>query len=224
MKRILIPRVMRPAPADGPQQRRNRRQPPPTEHQSLDCPRLAFAQATPRQPPQRGGTGAGARRRRPGFAIVDTVQPRALPDLPRSIRRGIDPGRAGGSGTRTPGLPGDPELQLLAGTIHYRAGEPVAQEILDGLLRHSDPTGTTRARRILSLASSPPTIPAGTVARTYPCPCRATPTANAQADRMELEGRLAGIEGDIDRALGRQTGPVVILRGTERDYAAWCAR
>ena len=115
-------------------------------------------------------------------------------------------------------LPDDPELQLLAGTIHYRAGESGrAKEILDGLLQHSDVTGATRSKAhfVAGLVAADDSVPGPLRAHIAAMPI--DPGSTAQADRLELEGRLAGIEGDTDRAL-QLLDQVVSLRGTARDY------
>lgn len=120
-------------------------------------------------------------------------------------------------------LPDDPELQLLAGTIHYRAGESGrAKEILDGLLQHSDVTGATRSKAhfVAGLVAADDSVPGPLRAHIAAMPI--DPGSTAQADRLELEGRLAGIEGDTDRALQLldQVGHCVARHATT---AEWCA-
>ena len=195
--------------------------PPPTEHQSLDrSARLAFAQGQYAQAATlyEAALEQALAEDAPG-AIVDTRFNLALCQtyLGQYAAALTQVAQAEAERARR-GLPGDPELQLLAGTIRYRAGEPGrAQEILDGLLRHSDPTGTTRAKAhfVAGLIAADDSTLGPLREHILALPSDAD--SNAQADRMELEGRLAGIEGDIDRALGL-LDQVVILRGTERDY------
>ncbi|MGH8665379.1 MAG: hypothetical protein ACREUX_14050, partial [Burkholderiales bacterium] len=112
----------------------------------------------------------------------------------------------------------DPELQLLRATIHYRAGDAAAaQRVLDPLL--GDP------------ALSPPTAAkaqflAGVMAaeRSDASALRrhrdALPAGDArveQADRLELDGRLAAIEGEADEAL-RRLDRAALLRSQDGDY------
>lgn len=195
--------------------------PPPTERQSLDrSARLAFAQGQYAQAATlyEAALEQALAEDAPG-AIVDTRFNLALCQtyLGQYESALTQVAQAEAERSRR-GLPGDPELQLLAGTIHYRAGDAGrARQILDGLLQHGDVTGATRAKAhfVAGLIAADNSAPGLLREHLLALPTNAD--SNVQADRLELEGRLAGIEGDIDRALGL-LDQVAILRGTERDY------
>ena len=194
---------------------------PPTERQSLDrSARLAFAQGQYAQAATlyEAALEQALAEDAPG-AIVDTRFNVALCQtyLGQYESALTQVTQAEAERARR-GLPGDPELQLLTGTIHYRAGEPGrAQEILDGLLQQRDVTGATRAKAHFVAGLIAADGSASGPLRQHMLALQTDAGGNVQADRFELEGRLAGIEGDFDRALGL-LDQVVILRGTERDY------
>ena len=112
----------------------------------------------------------------------------------------------------------DPGLRLLRATIHYRAGDPVAaQRILDALL--SDrmlpaPVGA-RAHFLAGLIAADRNDAA--VLRMHRDALPASDARGEEADRLELEGRLASIEGDAERAL-RGLERAAQLRSLAGDY------
>ena len=112
----------------------------------------------------------------------------------------------------------DPELQLLRATIHYRAGEAdTAQGLLEPLLR--DPTippGTAAKAHFVAGLIAADRGDAVSIRRHL----NALPAEDAQggiADRLELEGHLAGISGQTDHAL-RLFDQSILLRSLERDF------
>jgi hypothetical protein len=112
----------------------------------------------------------------------------------------------------------DPELQLLRATIHYRAGNPaLAQRVLEPLLGDRALAASTAARtRFLAgmIASDRNDASALRLHR------QALPAGDArseQADRLELDGRLAALEGDTEGAL-RRLDEAALLRSLDGDY------
>lgn len=116
------------------------------------------------------------------------------------------------------GLPVDPELQLLVGTIHYAAGHlGPAQATLNALLqdRAAGPATRSRAHFIAGLiAADRAALPA---LREHIAALQRDPAARPDVDHLELQGRLLGLEGDIDGAL-RLLDQAADLRSIERDY------
>lgn len=119
---------------------------------------------------------------------------------------------------RRRGLPVDPQLQLLAGTIHYRAGRlERAQDTLAALLQASAASPTTRARAHFVaglIAADRAALPA---LRDHLAAVQAGPAAASRADSLELQARLLALEGNIDDAL-RRLDQTADLRRAERDH------
>ncbi len=119
---------------------------------------------------------------------------------------------------RRRGLPVDPALQLLIGTIHYRAGHlERAQATLSALLqnREANPATLSRAHFVAGLiAADLSALPA---LREHIAAMLGDTAVGPGADYLELQGRLLGLEGDIDGAL-RLLDEAADLRGVERDY------
>lgn len=115
------------------------------------------------------------------------------------------------------GLPVEPDLQLLAGTIHYRAGNPDrARAELDRILEGGAASMATRhkahfiAGLIAADRASADTLQVHMAALE-------TDETVAATDRLELEARMAALDGDVDSAL-RLLDQVVALRRIERNY------
>ncbi len=116
------------------------------------------------------------------------------------------------------GLGPDPELRLLRATIHHRAGDAdAARQVLEPLL--ADPAlapRTAAATQFLAglLAAQRGDAPALQRHRD------ALPTGGAhgaQADRLELDGRLSALEGDSGEAL-RRLEEAARLRSLDDDH------
>lgn len=110
------------------------------------------------------------------------------------------------------GLPSDPQLRLLAAAVRYRQGEPgLAEQLLEPLLAGPVETATRqRAVFILGL------IDAGQ-GDAASLRVRIAGLQDAALDRMELQARLAAIEGDTGTALGL-LDQVIARRGEQRDF------
>ena len=112
----------------------------------------------------------------------------------------------------------DPELQLLRATIHYRAGEvDTAQGLLEPLLRDPGlrPDTAAKAHFVAGLIAADRGEATGTRRHLDALP--ATETPGDEADRLELQGRLAGIDGRTDDAL-RLLDQAIVLRSLDRDF------
>jgi tetratricopeptide (TPR) repeat protein len=112
----------------------------------------------------------------------------------------------------------DPELQLLRATIHYRAGDPdAAQRALDPL-SNDHALSSPVAAKVHFLAGVMAAERRDIAAlRRYR---DALPGGNAggdEVDRLELDARLAALEGDADEAL-RQLDRAALLRSRVGDY------
>jgi len=112
----------------------------------------------------------------------------------------------------------DPELQLLRATIHYRAGDAAgSQRVLDPLLseRALSPSTSAKVQFLAGvMAADRSDVPA---LRSHRDALPGGDTRGEQADRLELEGRLAAIEGDADEAL-RRLERAALLRSQDGDY------
>jgi hypothetical protein len=116
------------------------------------------------------------------------------------------------------GLPVDPELQLLAGTIHYRAGRlERAQATLSALLQAGEASPATRARAHFIAGLVAADLAALPALREHIAALREGTTAASRADYLELQASLLGLESDIDGAL-RLLDQAADLRRVERDY------
>ncbi len=116
------------------------------------------------------------------------------------------------------GLPVDPELQLLAGTIHYRAGHlERAQATLSALLQDREASPATRFRAHFIAGLIAADLAALPALREHIAALQVDKAVGARVDYLELQGRLLGFEGDIDGAL-RLLDQAADLRGVERDY------
>jgi len=116
------------------------------------------------------------------------------------------------------GLPIDPDLQLLAGTIYYRAGEvDRALATLDAVLEGGRATPVTEAKAhfVSGLIAADRSSSSALEQHIAALPLDAT--GSISTDRLELKGRLAGLEGDLDVAL-QLFEQVATLRSLERDY------
>jgi tetratricopeptide (TPR) repeat protein len=116
------------------------------------------------------------------------------------------------------GLGPDPELELLRATIHYRAGDlDQAQPALERLL--TDPTlkpaARDRAHFVAGLIAADRADAAALRSHFGSLVPNAAP--GAQADRLELQARLAGIDGNTDQAL-RLLEQAIDMRSLDRDY------
>jgi tetratricopeptide (TPR) repeat protein len=112
----------------------------------------------------------------------------------------------------------DPELQLLRATIHYRAGEAdTAQGLLEPLLRDPTiPAGTAaKAHFVAGLIAADRGDATGIRRHLDALPSDETP--GGEADRLELQGRLAGINGRTDDAL-HLLDQAIVLRSLDRDF------
>jgi tetratricopeptide (TPR) repeat protein len=116
------------------------------------------------------------------------------------------------------GLPVDPALQLLVGTIHYRAGDRErAQATLSAVLQERAANAAIRAKAHFVaglIAADRATLPA---LREHIAALQANAGVGPGADYLELQGRLLGLDDDIDGALGL-LDQAADLRGFERDY------
>ena len=115
-------------------------------------------------------------------------------------------------------LGSDPDLQLLAAAVHYRAGElPQATEMLDTLLSNSalSPTTSAKAHFIAGLIAGDRHDSAALIPHIAALAPDGTPSL--EADRLELQGRLAGLDGDTEKALSL-LDRAAVLRGMDRDY------
>jgi len=119
---------------------------------------------------------------------------------------------------RRRGLPVDPELQLLAGTIHYRAGRlDRAQATLSAVLQAGDTSPATRARAHFIAGLIAADLAALPALRDHIAALREGTAVASRADYLELQASLLGLESDIDGAL-RLFDQVADLRRVERDY------
>ena len=119
---------------------------------------------------------------------------------------------------RRRGLGADPQLQLLAGTIRYRAGQTIeAQALLNEVLESAGASGSTRAKAHFVaglIAADQASIP-GLTRELAALPPGAG--GDEAIDRLELQGRLAGLEGDVDGSL-ELLDQVAVARRLQRDY------
>ncbi len=116
------------------------------------------------------------------------------------------------------GLPVDPDLQLLAGTIRYRAGDAeLSEATLEALLQGGTATAPTRAKAHFVAGLIAADRGATGALRTRIAALSVDANDSARSDRFELQARLAGLEGDVDGALGL-LDQVVVSRRLERDY------
>ena len=115
------------------------------------------------------------------------------------------------------GLPADPELRLLAGTIHYRAGDlDLAQADLAGVLE-TNAAATTQARAHFVAGLVAADRAEVSALRQHLAALAVATEGRSNADLLELRGRLLGIEGDVDGAMAL-LDQAVELRALERDY------
>ncbi len=112
----------------------------------------------------------------------------------------------------------DPELQLLGATIHYRAGDPAtAEDMLQTLLRDPKLAAATAAKaHFLAGLIAADRGDAASIRR-HLSALPAAEAAGGKADRLELEGHLAGISGQTDDAL-RLFDQAIVLRSLDRDF------
>jgi tetratricopeptide (TPR) repeat protein len=112
----------------------------------------------------------------------------------------------------------DPELELLRATIHYRAGELVlAHDVLARLLAGNAVAADTAARtHFLAGIIAAERADASTV-RLHRNALPAGESSGEQADRLELDGRLAAIGGDREAAL-RFLDRTALVRSQDGDY------
>jgi tetratricopeptide (TPR) repeat protein len=119
---------------------------------------------------------------------------------------------------RRRGLGADPQLELLAGTIHYRAGQTTeAQALLARVLESPGAQEATRAKAHFVaglIAADQGSIP---VLKRELAALFADAGHGQAVDRLELEGRPAGLEGDVDAALDL-LDQVAAARRMQRDY------
>ena len=112
----------------------------------------------------------------------------------------------------------DPELRLLRATVHYRAGDAAAaKRVLDSLLDDpATPRPTIDAARFLAglMAADRGDVSA---LRRYRDALPSGDTGREQADRLELDGRLAALSGDSRQALSR-LDEAARLRSLDEDY------
>jgi len=116
------------------------------------------------------------------------------------------------------GLGADPDLQLLAGTIHYRAGQSdealaLLDQVIAGAAANS-PTGA-KAHFVVGLIAADQSSVAALRQQLAALPT--DPDGGRYTDRLELQGRLAGLLGDYNGALGLLEG-VAEARRRQRDY------
>jgi tetratricopeptide (TPR) repeat protein len=116
-------------------------------------------------------------------------------------------------------LPVDPQLELLRGTIHYRQGDlRQAQAALDAVLETALAAPATRSRaHFVSGLIAADRADAAALQRQL----AALPASDGNPDRLELQGRLAGLQGDIDGGLQllEQTARQRSLEGDHRGMA-----
>jgi len=116
------------------------------------------------------------------------------------------------------GLGGDHGLQLLAGTVHYRAGRLAkAQTLLDQVLKDATAAASTRAKAhfIAGLMAADQSLVA--VLMGHVDALSADTASESYIDRLELLARLTGLQGDIDGSL-ELLDKVAVSRRLERDY------
>lgn len=112
----------------------------------------------------------------------------------------------------------DPELELLRATIHYRAGDPaLAQRVLDPLLSDRALAAPTAARAHFLAGMIAADRNDASALRAHRNALPAGDARGEQADRLELDGRLGAIEGDVEEAL-RQFDRAALLRSLDGDY------
>lgn len=112
----------------------------------------------------------------------------------------------------------DPELQLLRATIHYRAGDPAAaQRALDLLLGDRTLAAPIAARAHFLAGMMAADRNDGSALRLHRNALPAGAARGEEADRLELDGRLAAIEGDTEEAL-RRLDRAALLRSLDGDY------
>ena len=111
-----------------------------------------------------------------------------------------------------------PELQLLRATIYYRDGkQAVAQDIVQQLLRTPAlaPDTAAKAHFLAGLIAADRGDADAVGEQLNALPLGEGP--GVQADRLELEGLLAGLDSRTDDAL-RLLDEAAILRSLDRDY------
>ena len=112
----------------------------------------------------------------------------------------------------------DLQLQLLRATIHYRAGDAAAaQRTLDALLGDPALAPPTAAKAHFLAGVMAAERSDAAALRRHRDALPAGDGRGEQADRLELGGRLAAIEGDNEEAL-RRLDEAVSLRSLEGDY------
>lgn len=112
----------------------------------------------------------------------------------------------------------DPDLQLLQATIRYRAGETArAANELEVLLTNASLPAATRSKAhfVAGLIAADRKDAATLHAHVSALYTDTSPAA--EADRLELRGRLAAIEQRHQEAL-RLLDEAVVMRSLERDY------
>ena len=115
-------------------------------------------------------------------------------------------------------LPVDPALQLLVGTIHYRAGDlERALDALSVVLREPVANAFILSKTHFVAGLIAADRGARPALREHIAALQANSGVGSEADPLELQGRLLGLEDDIDGAL-RMIDQTIILRRIERDY------
>ncbi len=193
---------------------------PPTERQSLDrSARLAFDQERYAQAVTLYGAVLQASLAEDDpAAIVDARFNIALSQTYLgNYTEAMAEARRADLERRRRGLPIEPDLELLIGTIHYRADEPeqahrVLSRLLDG---GAGPTTTARAHFVLGLISADASDKAGL--HRHVQALGSEETAMSPADYLELSGRLAALEGRADEALA-YLDRAAAQRAGEADY------
>jgi len=116
------------------------------------------------------------------------------------------------------GLGADPDLRLLAGTIRYRAGQSdEALVLLNQVIKGPAADSSTRAKAHFVVGLIAADRSSVAALRQQLAALSTDPGSGARTDRLELQGRLAGLQGDIDVAL-LQLDQVAESRRRERDY------
>lgn len=116
------------------------------------------------------------------------------------------------------GLGNDPDLRLLTATIHYRSGDMrQATVTLDPLLSSSSLPPATRAKAHFIAGLIAAEDRDSSALRRHIVALTPDGSPGMEADRLELQGRLAGLVGDTQAAL-RRLDQAVALRSLDRDY------
>ena len=195
--------------------------PAPTEQQSLDrAARLAFgqrhyAQAATLYRATLEAALAGDDPR----AIIDArfnlaVAQMNLGDYPAALDQAT---QADAERTRR-GLGADPGLELLRATIHFRAGDlDAATAALEPLTRNGDLPALTRAKAHFLAGLVAADRGDADALRLHLARLETLASTETAVDRIELNGRLAGMRGDVDQALGL-LDRAAAMRSLEQDY------